>query len=204
MHLFKFVSVPFVVAGAMSPHVPPASRHKAPTIIRELDSGFKVHPVAELPYSAPNNTLSLATTMTSPTPSGKGQPPPPPPYTPCNATCHCATGGKPVPTEGRYLCGWCAAVSTDPAHFLNVTDVVLCKDNGCCNFGFLDGRCEKSLEEQPVDLATWCPWPVNELDPPNSTTTQSSTTGVETRTPVVTVPWTTNTSLTEEPTETPA
>lgn len=60
-----------------------------------------------------------------------------------------------VPTEGRYLCGWCAAVSTEPDHFLNVTDVVLCKDGGCCNYGMLDGRCEAALYEVPPDYKKW-------------------------------------------------
>ena len=105
---------------------------------------------------APIYTSSSASDPASSSPSNTiSQSFPPDPTTTCDPHCHCATGNATVPTDGRWLCGWCAAVPTDPGHILHVTDVVLCKDNGCCNYKKLDGRCEDALYEAPPDFAKW-------------------------------------------------
>ncbi|KAF1975176.1 hypothetical protein BU23DRAFT_634233 [Bimuria novae-zelandiae CBS 107.79] len=73
----------------------------------------------ELPPSTPTITASATDPLTtdSPTPSTSEAPvtvQPPPPSGTCDPHCNCATGGKPVPTEGRYLCGWCGSACSSP------------------------------------------------------------------------------------------
>ena len=112
------------------------------TFTTSTSTPFSWHDVPHEPTTWPHTTLTL-------------QPPPPPTTASCDPGCNCATGGKEVPTEGRYLCGWCGAVTAWPNHFLNVTDLVVCKDNACCNYGRYDGRCERLLLEVPVNFDLW-------------------------------------------------
>ncbi|KAL5401916.1 hypothetical protein PMIN03_011105 [Paraphaeosphaeria minitans] len=102
------------------------------------------------PTSTPSSTTPIITpslTRTIPTPG---------PSDTFDPTCHCATGNQTVPTEGRWLCGWCGAVSGIPRHGIKVLDTVECKDNKCRNYGLLDGQCEKAFEEQPPNFDLWC------------------------------------------------
>ncbi|KAK7191742.1 hypothetical protein DPSP01_008025 [Paraphaeosphaeria sporulosa] len=119
------------------------------------------------PTSIPSSTSQIITpslTRTIPTPA---------PSDKFDTICHCATGNQAVPTEGRWLCGWCGAVSGIPRHGIEVYDTVLCKDNKCRNYGLLDGQCKKAFEEQPPNFGLWCEWPDSSIDPdwPDGTAT---------------------------------
>ncbi|KAF2681986.1 hypothetical protein K458DRAFT_406182 [Lentithecium fluviatile CBS 122367] len=148
----------------------------APNLVDEQDRTGKRHtlqPNALDSSSSISTIISFASLIPSSNPSATSTPHPKiPPGTlipdgaSCDPACSCATGGKPIPTDGRVLYGFCDAVSAAPSAFVNITDVVLCKDNVCFIYDRLDGRCEGAMfdvvgggewQRRMPDYAVWCP-----------------------------------------------
>jgi hypothetical protein len=109
-----------------------------------------------LPPSQPA-TSTLPTSVIDPTttPSLTRTIPNPGPSDTYDRICHCATGNKTVPAQGRWLCGWCGAIQGLPGHGIQPYDTMLCKDNQCRNYGSLDAQCEKAGNEQPPNFKLW-------------------------------------------------
>jgi hypothetical protein len=57
----------------------------------------------------------------------------------CNPNCSCPKGT--FPPEGQIYCGWCALVGTTDGSPLIIEDKVVCKNDGCCNYGNEDATC---------------------------------------------------------------
>ncbi|KAF2464993.1 uncharacterized protein BDR25DRAFT_360897 [Lindgomyces ingoldianus] len=74
---------------------------------------------------------------------------PPSPDKPCKPNCECVEGSQ--PPQGRLYCGYCDGIWPGPGETLPGSDMFLCKNDSCCDYGH-DARCEG-----PINPDKYCP-----------------------------------------------
>jgi hypothetical protein len=57
----------------------------------------------------------------------------------CNSNCSCPKSA--FPSEGQLYCGWCSLVGSTSGTPLLVEDKIVCRNDGCCNYGNEDITC---------------------------------------------------------------